>query len=253
MKSILIAYSGGVDSSFLLYTAKKALGKKNILAVTASSESYPAREERDAVKQARQFLVEHKIIRTSELDIKKFADNPVNRCYYCKRELFGTLAAIAKKRGYKHVIDGSTMDDLADIRYGRKAARELGVRSPLQESGLTKDDIRYLSRRAGLKSWDRPSFACLASRFAYGQRITKKRLKAIGLAEDFIKKLGFKQLRIRFHTEKIARIEVGPEEISRFLSPKMRIKVVEKLRDLGFTYIALDLLGYRTGSMNESL
>ena len=252
MKRVVVAYSGGVDSAFLIYTARAALGKDNVLAVTAASESMPASEERLARETAKRLSVDHMVIRTGELKDKNFKNNPIDRCYYCKKELFGKLGTIAKKGGFHFVLDGSTVDDLDDVRFGRIAAQEEGVKSPIQEAGLSKDEVRFLSKNAGLLNWDKPSSACLASRFAYNQKITKDRLRSIEEAEEFIKKLGFDQVRVRRH-ENLARIEVGKDEIGKFLEKGARDKIVKKLRSLGFVYITLDLMGYRTGSMNEGL
>lgn len=252
MKRVIVAYSGGVDSTFLLCVARVVLGKENVLAVTASSESYPESEKRQAEKIAKDLSVTHIIIKTDELSIKNFKKNPINRCYYCKKELFCKLNAIAKKKRFFFVLDGSTLDDLKDLRYGRIAGEEEGVRSPIQEAGLGKRDVRRLSKKMGIENWDKPSFACLASRFAYDQDITKERLKAVKKAEEFIKGLGFRQLRVRCH-KNTARIEVAKEDIKKFLSSKTRQRIAKKLRSLGFVYITLDLMGYRTGSMNEGL
>ncbi len=252
MRKVLIAYSGGVDSTFLLYMAKSLLGKGNVLAVTASSESYPASEKRLAKKMAEQLSVEYAVVKTEELKNKNFKNNPIDRCYYCKKELFRKLKTIAKRRKFHYVLDGSTVDDLNDIRFGRLAAQEEGVRSPMQEARLRKDDIRALSKKFDLKNWDKPSYACLASRFAYNQKITKEGLKSVEKAEEFIKRLGFSQLRVRCHKD-LARIEIAKDDIKRLLKRNTREKIVKKLRSLGFVYVTLDLLGYRTGSMNEGL
>lgn len=252
MKRVVIAYSGGVDSTFLLYTAESVLGKKNVLAVTASSESYPQFEKRHAKELAKKISVNHVIIKTEELANKNFKKNPVNRCYYCKKELFGKLKKIAKKKGFYFVLDGSNHDDLKDMRYGRLAAQEEDIKSPLLEAGLVKDEIRRLSKEMGIETWKKPSFACLASRFVYHQKITREKLESIEKAEAFIKGLGFNQLRVRCH-EDIARIEVDKAEISKFMRKDIREKIVKRLRNLGFIYVSLDLAGYRTGSMNETV
>jgi uncharacterized protein len=252
MGGALIAYSGGVDSTFLLKVAAQELAADRVLAVTASAETYPAQELEAATALARQLGVRHQVIATSELGIPGFSDNPPNRCYYCKQELFSKLLQVARERGLEWVCDGSNRDDVGDWRPGMKAARELGVRSPLQEAGLTKREIRALSRELGLPTWDKPSSACLASRFPYGQRITAEELVKVEAAESFLRRLGFRQVRVRHHGE-IARLEVAPEELNRLLDPALREQVVQRLTELGYSYVAADLRGYRSGSMNEPL
>lgn len=249
MKSVVIAYSGGLDSAFLLKTAVGALGRENVLAVTARSETYPVAEYRDAVKVAKSIGARHLTIKTSELDIKHFKSNPVNRCYYCKRELFSKIDDIRKKRKFSYLLDGANRDDLKDIRYGRFAAKELKVRSPLVEAGITKNDIRKYSRRLGLSTWNKPSFACLASRFPFHSAISAKDLTRVDKAEAFLRGLGFTQVRVRIHGE-IARLELLSNEQS--LALKHKEAISGRLKKLGFVYVALDLGGYRTGSMHES-
>ena len=249
-KKIIVAYSGGVDSTFLLKIATDVLGRKNVLGITAKSETYPSSELNDAIKMAKKFNFNHKIIETSELEIDNFADNPIERCYYCKKELMMKLKAIAKKFNNAVIFDGTNYDDKSDHRPGMKATRELNIKSPLLEYSFTKNDIRELSREMNLPTADKPSFACLASRFPYGTRITKERLKMIDKAETFLRNLGVKQVRVRFHNE-IARIEVSEEDMKIIMKNKMVI--VSKLKSFGFNYITLDLQGYRTGSMNEVL
>lgn len=253
MRRVVVAYSGGVDSTFLLYAARTVLGKENVLAVTAISESYPKSEKNLARETARRLSANHLFIRTKELGNKEFRKNPVNRCYFCKKELFGRLNREASKRGYSHVLDGSTVDDLSDMRYGRIAAKEERVRSPIQEAGLTKNNIRIVLKKKGLDVWDKPSFACLASRFSYNQEITRNKLLAIGNAEEYMKNMGFRQLRVRCHNSNIIRIEVPKKDINKFLKPGIRNKILRKIKSLGFTYVTLDLEGFRTGSMNEGL
>jgi len=249
---VVIAFSGGVDSSFLLKIAKKALSGRNVMAVTAVSETYTGSELKQAKRFAKTLGIRHKIIFTNELKNKNFTDNPVNRCYYCKKELFGRLAGIAKKQGFNYVLDASNTDDSRDYRPGSKAKKEFGIRSPLMEAGFSKKDIRKYSRKLKLKTADMPSMACLASRFPYGEKIDKNTLKRIESAEDFIKKQGLSQVRVRCHNN-IARIEVEKEDIKKFVNKRICDKITKRLRQLGFKYITLDLEGYRTGSLNEVL
>lgn len=253
MKRVVLAYSGGVDSTFLLKIALDTLGKNNVLAIIAKSDTYPKRECDFAKKIARKLNAQFITINTKEVENSSFLKNPINRCYYCKRELFKQLRNIAKKRDYDFVIDGYNYDDRKDLRYGSRAAKELDVRSPLDEAHIGKEDIRRFSRQLNLITWDKPSFACLASRFPYYDRITKKKLKRIDKAEDFLYKNGFKQVRVRAHG-KVARIELEENDIKR-ISSNLRAQknIVRRLKKLGFLYITLDLEGYRTGSMNEEL
>jgi uncharacterized protein len=248
---VVVAYSGGVDSSLLLKAAVEVLGPR-ALAVTAASPTYPAREVEEALRLARELGARHRTIETDELEMETFADNPPDRCYYCKTELFGKLIAIAREEGLPFVVDGANTDDVGDYRPGLRAGAELGVRSPLREAGLGKDEIRALSRELGLPTWDKPSFACLASRFPYGDRITADRLKQVAAAEQVLRELGFKQIRVRHHGDH-ARIEVDPAEFPAIIQPDRRARILRAFRELGYLYVTLDLAGYRTGSMNERL
>ncbi|MCP2605279.1 ATP-dependent sacrificial sulfur transferase LarE [Candidatus Aminicenantes bacterium AH-873-B07] len=249
MGSILIAYSGGVDSSFLLKVAKEVLGD-NVLAVTACSETYPAEEVEEAKKIAQEIGAKHIIIKTEELKNPKFSDNPPERCYYCKIELFSKLKEIAQKEKIKFIADGSNYDDLRDFRPGMKAANEFGVRSPLKEAKLTKQDIRHLSKKIGLKTWDKPQLACLASRFPPYTKINAEDLNRIAMAEKFLRDIGFKQVRVRHHYP-IARLEFSPEDFAIILNSQKRELIIKKLKELGYLYITLDLEGYRAGSLNK--
>ncbi|NQU17032.1 MAG: ATP-dependent sacrificial sulfur transferase LarE [Candidatus Saganbacteria bacterium] len=250
LKSVLIAFSGGVDSTFLLFSSLKVLGKKNVLAVIAKSETYPEHEFRFAQSFCEKNKIRYKVIKTKELKNKNFSSNPKNRCYYCKSELFSKLIEIAKEESIDHICDGSNHDDLSDFRPGTKAKKELGILSPLQEVGLKKAVIRKLSKKLKLPTWNKPSFACLSSRFPYGSKITDKKLRQIDKAEAYLRKLGFRQLRVRHHGD-IARIELEQESMTKAL--KFKKQILKKLKTLGYTYVTLDLLGYRTGAMNEVL
>ncbi len=252
MKRVVVAYSGGLDSTFLVKAAVDSLGHDNVIAVTARSETYPDSEYEDSRKISRTLKVKQLVIRTSELKDKKFSENPVDRCYYCKSELFGKLNRIKDDAGFSFVLDGTNADDLKDIRHGRKAALELGVRSPLLEAGIGKDLIRSMSRRMGLVTWDKPSYACLASRIPFGTPITKKELTRIDIAENYLRSSGFKQVRIRVHGD-IARLEFYLSDIKSIINEAKRRRIVKRLKSLGFKYICLDMEGYRTGSMHEAV
>ena len=242
-----MAYSGGLDSTFLLKVAIDTLGRDNVIAVTARSETYPESEYRCALKMAGKMRSRRMTIETKELDIKNFRNNPINRCYYCKGELFRRLKDIAKENKMKYVVDGANYDDLNDIRHGMKAAQELGVRSPLLEAKIGKALIRRYSRRLRLETWSKPSFACLASRFPYRENIDEATLVKIDKAEGYLRKLGIRQVRVRVHKD-VARIETYKDDIAKML--KNRERIVRFLKPLGFIYITLDLEGYRTGSMH---
>ncbi len=250
--SVVIGYSGGVDSTLLLKVAADALGD-NALAVIGKSETYPTREYEEAITLARAFGAAYVEVRTEETDNLKFRENPPDRCYFCKTELFSKLTSIARERGIEWIADGTITDDVGDFRPGMKAKEEQNVRSPLLESNMSKKDVRELSLHLGLPTWDKQSFACLSSRFPYGQSIRKESLMKIDAAENLLRDLGFRTFRVRHHDDKTARIEVGKQEISRLLDDDLRETVVRQMKSLGFTYVTLDLQGYRTGSMNEVL
>lgn len=249
--SVAVAFSSGVDSTFLLYAAKEALGDKAI-AVTAHSCSFPERE----LKETKAFCETHNIRQfvfdSEELDIEGFSQNPKNRCYLCKRELFQKIINIAADNGITVIAEGSNLDDNGDYRPGLRAVAELGIKSPLREIGFTKADIRALSRHLGLPTWNKQSFACLASRFVYGETITEEKLGMVDRAEQLLLDLGFHQMRVRIHGT-MARIEVMPEEFPKLIEEDIRTRITTTLKSIGFTYITMDLIGYRTGSMNEVL
>lgn len=248
MDSVLIAFSGGVDSAFLLKVAAEALPRDKILAVTAVSATYPEQELLFSKKMAKQLGVKHKIITTGELKDKRFASNPLNRCYYCKNELFSRLKNLAAESGLNFVIDASNISDKSDFRPGALAKKKLGIRSPLQEAGISKSQIRILSKKTGLSAWNKPALACLASRIPYGTKITPRLLKRINKAECFLTANGFSQVRVRDYG-KLVRIEVMKKELTRLI--RIRDKIIDKFKKLGYNYITVDLEGYRTGSMNE--
>lgn len=249
--SAAVAFSSGVDSTFLLYAAKEALGDK-VIAITASSCSFPERELHEASAFCEEHGIQQLVVRSEELKIEGFSHNPKNRCYLCKRELFEKFRVIADERGINEILEGSNLDDNGDYRPGLQAVAELDIKSPLRSIGFSKEQIRILSRYLGLPTWDKQSFACLSSRFPYGEEITEEKLRMVDRAEQLLLDLGFHQLRVRIHG-KIARIELIPSEFESFMKEKTRKHVHEEFRKIGFEYVTLDILGYRTGSMNETL
>lgn len=249
--SLLVAFSGGVDSSLLLALAHETLGEKAV-AATAVSEIYPVRERQEAEKFTRQRGVEHIILRSEETSLAAFVSNGSDRCYHCKRYLFEKLVKIATQRGIRHVVHGANVDDLKDYRPGLRAAEEMGIKAPLLNAGLSKKDIRDLSKQMGLPSWDKPAMACLASRIPYGSPVTAEKLKMIDEAEAFLVERGISQCRVRHHGS-VARIEVKSSELRRIVADDLRKDIVRKFRDIGFSYIAVDLEGYVSGSMNRVL
>ena len=272
-KSIVVAFSGGVDSAYLAWAATRALGPA-ALCVTADSPSYPDRHRQLALSVAREFALRHEIIYTAELERPEYRANPVNRCYYCKHELYTTLSALATRRGFEAIADGSNADDRGDYRPGRQAAREFGVHSPLDEAGLTKAEIRELSHRAGLPTWDEPASACLSSRIPYHSQVTDEKLRTIERAEAALRAMGFRVCRVRHHDgdqegrpgtpgdaadrqsgapADRARVEIGRDELSRALEPAMHARIVEELTAIGYADVVVDPKGYRMGSLNEGV
>lgn len=252
MGSVAIGFSGGIDSTLLIRVATEVLGDK-ALAVIGRSETYPTREFEEAVELAGSFGSRYRIVNTEETDNLKFQENPPDRCYFCKTELFGKLKSIADEEGIRWTADGTITDDLGDFRPGMRAKSEQNVRSPLLEAGFSKTDVRSLSRELGIPTWDKPSFACLSSRFPYGHGITKENLTKVDAAETYMRDLGFRFFRVRHHDDKTARLEVGPQEFDRLFDSALRNKIVNHFKSVGFAYVTLDLQGYRTGSMNEVL
>jgi uncharacterized protein len=251
-KRVVVAFSGGVDSSLVLKSSADTLGGSNVVAVTGTSETYTRNELEEAKKIARRFGVEHVVTETAELSDPKFSSNDEKRCYWCKREFYTRLFAFARERGVDAVFDGSNVDDEGDYRPGRVAAGEFGVVSPLVQAGFGKEDVRRALRSLGLEFWGKPPNPCLASRIPYGNAITKEKLAAVEAGEVFLAGLGFSDVRVRHHGP-VARIEVSVSDIGRFAGAETRAKVVERFKSLGFVWVALDLEGYRTGSLNETL
>ena len=250
--SIAVAYSGGVDSAFLLRAAIEAIGSGEVLAVIGVSPSYPSREFSEAIRLADEIGARYQVINTEEMQDERYAANPGNRCYYCKHDLFTHILQLAAAEGYATVVDGNNADDTGDWRPGQQAARELGVRSPLIEVGMTKAEIRELSLAYGLPTWNKPASACLASRIPYNTPITSENLSMVERAENALRDLGFRHVRVRHH-DSLARIEVPTEEISQLINPQQRERITQELRAIGYQYVTVDLQGYRTGSFNESL
>ena len=249
--SVAVAFSSGVDSTFLLKVAHDVLGDKAI-AITASSTLFPQRELKESSAFCKAENIRQVIFVVDELAIEGFSNNPANRCYLCKHSLFTKIKEIAAKNNIDYVVEGSNMDDNGDYRPGLKAIAELDIKSPLRHAGLYKQDIRDLSKELGLPTWNKPSFACLASRFVYGETITEDKLSMVDRAEELLRAKGFEQFRVRIH-DMIARIEILPAEFEKIIQPATREEIVSKLKEYGFKYVSLDLQGYRTGSMNESL
>ena len=252
MESVAIGFSGGIDSTLLIRVATEVLGDR-ALAVIGRSETYPTREFQEAIELATTFGSRYRIVNTEETDNLKFRENPPDRCYFCKTELFGKLGEIAAQEGIQWIADGTIMDDLGDFRPGMRAKSEHEVRSPLLEAEFTKDDVRTLARELGIPTWDKPSFACLSSRFPYGFGITKENLMKVDAAESFLRDQGLRFFRVRHHDDNTARLEIGSQEFHRFFDDAFRASVVNHLKSLGYLYVTLDLQGYRTGSMNEVL
>ena len=248
--SALVAFSGGVDSSLALAVAARALPKESVLAVTSNNETYLPSELDLAREFADSLGVEHLVVDTRELDNPDYASNPTNRCYFCKSTLYSDLTNLAEEKGYACVVDGANKDDEGDYRPGRKAAKELGVVSVLSEAGMTKAEVRELAKHLDLPTWDKPALACLSSRFPYGQEITPEKLSQVARAEEYLRREGFLQVRVRHHGE-IARLEVGPEELERAFA--MREEISAELLEAGFLYVTLDLAGYKPGSLNAAL
>ncbi|WP_026508464.1 ATP-dependent sacrificial sulfur transferase LarE [Butyrivibrio sp. MC2013] len=249
--SLAVAFSGGVDSTFLLYAAKEALGD-NMMAVTATASFIPGRESSEAAQYCKEMGIRQEMANIDSSSIEGFDDNPPDRCYICKKAIFRLFKEMADKAGMKEVAEGSNLDDNGDYRPGLKAISELSIKSPLREIGFSKEEIRILSKKLGIPTWSKPSYACLASRFPYGEKITGEKLDMVDKGEQLLLDMGFHQMRVRIHG-KVARIELAPDEFSRMLEVDVRDRIYNGFREIGFEYVSLDLKGYRTGSMNETL
>jgi uncharacterized protein len=249
--SVIVAFSGGVDSAYLAWAATQVLGPA-ALCITADSPSYPDHHRQLAIRVARECGLRHEFVRTAEMERPDYRANPVDRCYHCKHELYTVLTDVARERGVAVIVDGNNADDRSDYRPGRKAAREFGVRSPLDEANLTKADIRELSRAAGLPTWDEPASACLSSRIPYHSEVTDEKLQMIERAETALRNLGFRVCRVRHH-DSLARLEFGRDEIDRAFEAAVRDRIVRELCAIGYQHVAIDLQGYRMGSLNEGL
>ena len=249
---LAVAFSAGVDSTLLLRAAVDALGSGNVLAVTAVSHSFPERENREAEQFCSDYGVRRVIVEVDQLSIPGFRENPADRCYICKKELFGRMIEAAKENGFDKVAEGSNLDDKSDYRPGAKAVAEMNILSPLQELSFSKQEIRALSRELGLETWQKPAYACLASRFVYGETLTEEKLQMVSRAEQFLIDSGFRQMRVRIHGD-IARIELLPEDMDRFFQKEMRESVLKELTDAGFSRVTVDLAGFQSGSMNKGL
>ena len=250
--SVIVAFSGGVDSAYLAWAATNVLGADRVLCITADSPSYPDHHRQLALSVARDFGLRHEIIQTGELDRSDYRANPINRCYFCKHELYTALTRIAAERGFGTIVDGANADDRGDYRPGRQAAREFGVRSPLDEVDLTKAAIRALSRRAGLPTWDEPASACLSSRIPYNSEVTSEKLRMIERAERVLHDFGFRVCRVRHH-DGLARVEIGVDELPRALEPDFTTRIVAAIQALGYRQVTIDPRGYRMGSLNEGV
>ena len=251
MGRLVVSFSSGVDSTFLLYAAKEALGDR-LIAVTASSCSFPERELKEAEAYCRKMDVKHFIVKSEELEIEGFSHNPKNRCYLCKHELFEKIREVADEQGIAEIAEGSNLDDNGDYRPGLQAVAELGIKSPLRHCGFSKQDIRDMSKYLNIPTWNKQSFACLSSRFPYGDLISEEKLKMVDKAEQLLLDMGFHQLRVRIHGD-VARIELDPSEFDKFMKEEVRTEVYSRFKEYGFAYVALDIMGYRMGSMNETI
>lgn len=261
-QSLIVAFSGGADSAYLAWVATDVLGP-SVLCITADSPSYADRHRQLALAVARDAGLRHEIIQTAELERAEYRVNPTNRCYYCKHELYTALTGIARSRGFAEIADGSNADDRGDYRPGRQAGRDFGIRSPLDDADLTKVEIRELSRRAGLRTWDEPASACLSSRIPYHSEVTREKLRMIERAEDTLRSLGFRVCRVRHHDlavaaggsspATLARLEIGRDELPRALEPDLRERIIDEIREVGYQHVTIDPQGYRMGSLNEGL